>query len=276
MSLATELADAFIRDFYAADREITWTKAEEERSMWLDSNTLLVGKIDSIGVNGAGEPFFGEWKTLSKAKARQMPFVKHTWKMTPQALTYAVLVPEVKKFTVRWAIKTSPITTDFEWYDIAEPDIEHWLRQLRMVGAKIRTMRGMGSPWQTNYKSCYAWGPNYPCPFQETCWSHQYDAIPYGMQPRTESHLKIENDLKSSLKPDTIILDATRVGTWFECEEKYRKLYEGEGIREESEALTIGKEFHEQIDNHIKGLIQQKEKDWQNSPTAQPSSPALL
>jgi len=267
MSLAQQLADAFVRDFWAADREIVWTKAEEERSLWLDDQTLIVGKIDALGVNGAGEPFFGEWKTLSKAKARNMGFVKHTWKMTPQALTYAVLVPEVKKFTVRWAIKTDPITTDFEWFDIATVDIDHWKRQLLMISAKVRTMRKFSEPWQTNYKSCYAWGPNYPCPFQEACWAHRYAEVPPGMQPRTESHLNIENSLRSSLKSDTVILDATRVGTWFECEEKYRKLWEGEGLREESIALEIGKEFHEQIDKHIKSLITHDRSSTQETPT---------
>lgn len=259
---AERLAEAFTRDFASADRDITWLKVEDERLLWLSPNTVIVGKVDAIGVNGAGEPFFGEWKTLSKYKARTMQDVKDNWRMAPQALTYGVLVPEVKTFTVRWAIKTEPITTDFEWYTYTQEEIEFWKRQLLMVADKIRVMRKLGTPWNTNLNACLRYGKNYACPFMDGCYKLDFVKVPDGMALRTVSHLDIENEFKSTNQnPDVVVLDATRVGTWFECEEKYRKLWEGDGLQESSEALVIGGDFHTIIGEHIAKFIKPGRKE---------------
>src|ERR1700675_1157324 len=84
---ATDIAAAWTNHFWSADHELKWIAAEVEHSLWLNENTLLVGRIDALGENERG-PFFGEWKT---ANPRERNTWKQVWRMNPQSLTYGVL-----------------------------------------------------------------------------------------------------------------------------------------------------------------------------------------
>ena len=264
-ALATNLADVFTRNFASADREITWVAAEEERSLLIAPNTLLVGRIDARGITSDGRPFFGEWKTLSNYKGRYIAEEKLKWRTDPQALTYGVLVPETHLFTVRWAIKPyekakSPVVTcDFEWYTYTDAEVDHWRSQLIQMAEEIRNLRKGPIPWRTNFGSCYRFGVRYACPFVDVCnaqaWSRSLG------RPRVP-HLVIEqkiitNAKKSLDKPptDLVVLDASRVSNYLDCPEQYRRKWEGEGYQEESEALTVGTDFHSAIASHIRSLM---------------------
>jgi hypothetical protein len=258
--LAERLAQTFQRDFAAADREITWLAAEKERSLALSPNTILVGRVDAEGINSEGQLFFGEWKTMSNYRARYMDEEKAKWRSDPQALTYGVLVPETSLFTVRWAIKPyakakdgGVCTTDFEWYRYSQSEIEHWRRTLLAIADEIRARRKMGVPWLTNFNNCYRYGMKYACPFIDRCHHQRWQESMN--HPRTP-HLKIEPTiLLDNGEPDLVILDASRTGDYLDCPESYRSKWEGEGYQEESEALTIGTDFHAAISSAIKTRI---------------------
>ncbi len=258
--LAQALADAFIPAFASADREITWLAAEEERSLWLSPNTCLVGRCDARGLTGDGKPFFGEWKSISNYRARYMDEEKVKWRTDPQALTYGVLVPETKLFTVRWAIKPNmkakapqPPSTDFEWFTYTQAEVDHWRAQLLGIAQEIRQWRALAPPWRTNFGNCYHYGIAYACPFIGVCgrqaWGESMG------RPRIP-HLAIEPQIKlDNTTPDLVVLDASRVGDYLECPESYRRKWEGEGYQDTSEALIIGTDFHAAIAAHIKSMI---------------------
>jgi hypothetical protein len=218
--------------------------------------------VDARGITADGEHFFGEWKTMSNYRARFMEEEKLKWKTDPQALTYGVLVPETKLFTVRWAIKpnakakTPTVSFDFEWYTYTQAEVDHWRSQLIQIADEIRRNRKAGLlPWRTNFGNCFRYGIAYQCPFYGKCSTQDW-ASPMD-KPRTP-HLAFErekkNELDKSIK-DLVILDASRVGDYLECPESYRRRWEGEGHQEEGEALTIGTDFHAAIATSIKEKI---------------------
>jgi len=245
--------------FASADREITWLAAEEERSLWLTSNTVLVGRVDARGLTGDSQSFFGEWKTMSAYRGRYMEEEKIKWRTDPQALTYGVLVPETSRFVVRWAVKPDDrskypvVKCDFEWYSYTPAEVTHWSLVLLDIANEIRENRKRLDWWRTNFGNCYRYGMKYACPFVDKC-NKQAWAEPMG-KPRIP-HLQIERDmLAKTVESDVVILDASRVGDYLECPESYRRKWEGEGFQEENEALTIGTDFHMLVAAHIKSLI---------------------
>lgn len=268
---AEQLANAMIRDFWGADHEIEWTAVEREVEMWLDDRTVLVGRIDGEGLT-EGDPFFGEWKTIGVNGARDMEFVKQTWRMSPQSLTYGVLKPDTRRFTVRWAVKSTVPATHFEWYTFTQAEVDWWRTELLNIAAMIRHNRlfRVQPNWPTNFDGCYKYGKNYPCAFVHQCRALRFDDVPEGITERIP-HLAVERKLLATEQKDldgsltlgddreVVILDASRVETWLQCNEKYRRLYEhfreGEGLHEEGEALVIGTDFHTIYGNHLRSLI---------------------
>jgi hypothetical protein len=266
--LATRLAEAFVGHFSSADREITWTASEQERSLWLSPNTLLIGRVDARGLTSDGQPFFGEWKTMSAYRGRYMEEEKIKWRTNPQALTYGVLVPETNRFCVRWAVKPDErsknpvVKCDFEWYTYTPAEIEHWRKQLLGIANEIRLERLTGVvPWRTNFGNCYRYGMKYACPFVGLC-SRQAWAESAGA-PRVP-HTALEATV-GDLPPEVVVLSSSRVSDYLECPEAYRRKWEGEGHNEESEALTIGTDFHGLVAAHINSLIKQKEPTHDNT-----------
>lgn len=262
------LAEAFAQHFWSADHEIRWGDLETEHSLWLNETTVLVGKIDATGTTSDGEPFFADWKTASKNKARYMDSEKAQWRMTPQALTYGVLLGGAyKRFMVRWALKTVPVACHFEWYTYADAELQFWRGQLIDIARRIRTLRNSATPWPLNLHNCTRYGETYRCPFRdEGCWKLKFDHVPSDMSPRTQSHLAIENELlaQEGMKagaikpeggvvhnPDLVVLDASRVSDWMDCNEYYRRAWEQNGLTEISEPLIIGTDFHSLIAEHL-------------------------
>lgn len=228
---ADALAQTFIRDFWSADHSIKWIRVEFEHNVMLDEQTMLVGRIDALGINEMGRRFFGEWKTASASKARNIETTKASWRMSPQALTYGVLChdayPDIRDFTVRWAFKTNPPTTGYEWYTYNEPELKWWQQQVLTVADEIRQYRrdiGSHQQWPTNLDNCRKFGEKYVCPFlYPACSKFDFNARPEHSIVRI-SHLDTERGLASrSLSPDFVVLDATRITTWFGCRERYRR-----------------------------------------------------
>lgn len=263
--LAVQLATGFIAHFFSADRDITWLAAEQERVLWLTPNTALVGRVDARGLTGDTAPFFGEWKTMSAGRGRRMAEEKLKWRTDPQALTYGVLLSaDVNRFVVRWAIKTPTPTYDFEWYTYLPSEVAHWRTQLIEIADEIRSRRIAGiltkveAPWQTNFGACFQYGLKYPCPMFGHCSTQRFND---SMGAPRIPHLAIERvggalD-RTTLPADTVVIDASRIGDYLTCHEKYRAKWEGEGFNEEGEALTIGTDFHSLIATHVTSLIKE-------------------
>lgn len=267
------LASKWIGDFFAANQDITWLAVEEEKQLWLDSQTLLIGKVDARGLTSDGEPFFGEWKTKNGYWAKRAEEVKQTWRMNPQALTYAVLNADLaNRFTVRWTFKTEPPQTAFEWYTYSPAEIAHWRSQLLHIAGQIRVWRHLAGegPWLTNYLACDRFGVKYRCPhFNNGCGILDF-VTPTG--PPREPHTALEARLSSSATnplipngPAVVVLSSSRVGDYLACPEKYRRNWEGVGYHDESEALEIGRGFHETVAAHLSTLIRAKELDSVNT-----------
>lgn len=266
---AERLAAAFIKNFWAFDHEVRWLSVEQELSLWLDERTLLVGKRDAKGMTPDGDIFFADWKTGSKGKARYIDREKFQWRMNPQALTYGVLGGEDgSRFTVRWALKTEPARTDFEWYSYTPDEMAWWRGELIFVAEQIRSLReriGPQEQWPLNLHYCAKYGENYACKFRDAgCWKLDFENVPPGMEPRTESHLGIENTMLAAMseeqRRDLVVLDATRVADWMGCHELYRRLWEANnGLHEITEALQIGSDFHAIIAAHLNAIKQKQE-----------------
>jgi hypothetical protein len=270
------LAEAFISNFYAADDSIEWIATEREVQLWLAPNTLLVGRMDALGRDEGKNLFFGEWKTASAYTAKKMGEVKAAWRFDPQSLTYGVLGtavdPSLRRFTVRWAIKTNPPICDFEWYTYADAEIEWWRSQVLEIADTIRANRKKVSiypNWQVNPAECLKYGAKYVCPhYHEGCSKLDFNRIPDGFANRI-SHLELEREWQKKISNfsaktldssmgELVVLDATRIDTWLGCQEKYRKGYEqsGWGIQgEPTEALTIGSDFHAILREHYRCKI---------------------
>lgn len=268
--LAQDLVNGWIPHFQSADAEITWFDIEREHMVWLDDLTLLLGRIDATGLNSERAPFFADWKSASSSKARRMDQVKAEWRFNPQALTYGVLCdiayPGMRTFTVRWAIKPSKFATrptyNFEWYTYSTAELSWWRTQVLDIASTIRRRRSIASTnWATNTTNCMRYGLAYICPFWANgCSKLNFAHIPDGMAARTP-HLEIERRLRAGDgilgapdDADIVVLDATRVGEWFECEEKYRRLWEGDGLRESNEALEIASDMHSALAAHYETL----------------------
>jgi hypothetical protein len=264
--LAESLAEGFIKDFWSSNHELRWTQLEAEAIYWLDKRTVLVGKRDGLGWTSDGKPFFGDWKTASLNKKRFIKDEKARWRMSPQALTYGLLNTGLANhFTVRWVFKTEPVTTDFEWYEYSEAEIDWWRTQLLNIASEIRELRMKDQiNWPLGLEHCTKYGEKYKCPFRDQgCWALNFNYVPDQMQPRTQSHLAIENALLDKHKldmSDLIVLDATRVGDWIGCHELYRRMWEGQGLREENENLEIGSRFHEIIAAHLDQIKAEQDK----------------
>lgn len=259
--------------FWAADHEVQWLRSELEHSLWLQAHTLLVGRIDAIGQTPAGELFFGEWKTSSP---RDKKTWKETWRLNPQSLTYGVLAealyPDCHTFTVRKAFKENVPTFDHAWFHYSKEELAMWRTQLCLLSNEIRAYRKAETkPWPLNLKYCHQFGQNYICPFfKEGCNRLKWDAEPAGTVARI-SHLNVERRLngieaegsKAFNWDELVVLDATRVATWLGCRERFRREYVTNIVGAGSEALELGKEFHEQMATYYDSLVS-KEGSTQN------------
>lgn len=270
--LAERLAKGWVSHFAAADREMTWCDIEREHLIYLDDDTALLGKVDATGISGDGQPFFADWKSASERKfgrrGERADEVKIAWRMNPQALTYGLFCrkvygPEMRSFTVRWAVK--PGKDDgvpayyFEWYSYTDEEISWWEYELKRIAHDVRTRRAQAQQapapnWPVNTLSCLRYGAKYACPFYAGCSSRSFDYTPVGMGIRVP-HISLEATLEP--KPSLVVLGASKVSTWFECQEKFRRLYEGTGLDEEGEALTIGSDMHALLQAHYEGLRDQ-------------------
>jgi hypothetical protein len=266
--LSHRLADCYINTFAAANRSIRWTAVEQEKALWLNEQTLLVGRVDGEGETEEGQRFFVEQKTASASKKRYIDREKREWRTNAQALTYGVLVPDTRRFTVRWAFKPTvdrqgregEVSCDFEWYSYTDSEVDWWRNELLRLADRIRVLRSSGlGNWQTNFNNCLRYGEKYECPFYEHgCSKLNFDFVPPGMQKRypENCHLERERSIRLAITdPNVVIIDATRTELFIDCQERYRKLYEIQGLHEDGEALTIGKDFHTLIAEHLKGLM---------------------
>lgn len=264
-SEAERLAETFIRDFWAADHDIRWLDIERELAVWLDERTVVCGKRDATGLTMDGEAFFADWKTGSKGKARYMDAEKAKWRMNPQALTYAVLSGDLcRRFMVRWALKTVPAKTDFEWYTYNDAEVQFWRGELLNIADDIRRLRKRKTTvWPLNVLNCTRFGEAYACAFRdEGCYKLNFGHVPDAMHVRTEAHNKLEAEIRAKWEGDPaelVVLGATRITDWLGCNEFYRRMWEGQGLEEGGEALTIGSDFHTLIAAHLNAIKSEQE-----------------
>lgn len=270
------LVQRWIEHFWSADHEIEWKGTEEELSLELAPDVLLVGRTDARGVNAEGENFFGEWKTANPRGAKHW---KQVWRLNPQSLTYGVLYESlgIRSFCVRKAFKSNPPIFDHAWFTYTPEELAMWRGQLVTLAHEIRVYRRKGNfspeeerllrpivtewphnaPWPLNPNACFQYGPAYVCPFFETgCSKLNFETDP--LAPKREPHLEIERQLRLNGgrdAEDLVVLDATRVSTWLGCRERYRREYEENVATEKGEALELGIQFHGALGSYYRGLI---------------------
>lgn len=272
-SMPEILITGWIPFFARADSKITWLDIEREFLIPLDSHTILVGRIDAHGLTADGEKFFGEWKTSKPPWKTKKEAWKKTWRMRAQSLTYGLaaetLWPETRRFTVRQAYKSNPPEFDYEWFSYTTEEIEWWRGEILKTADEIRWRRGQGQsgvPWSPNLNHCFKYGQDYVCPFyHEGCAKLNWTNIAIaGTEPRV-SHLQVEREIAQKSKgtfgqamdKKLVVLDATRADLWSQCRERYRREYELEGGRSETdkEALNVGGEFHDLAGAYYKRLM---------------------
>jgi hypothetical protein len=269
MTQAEQLAAGWISHFYAADRSIKWGNIEKEHFLWLDEKTLLVGRIDADGYTEDGDFFFADWKTLSPFMVRRIGEVKAEYRLTPQMLTYSIFTQadKCRQFMVRWACKTNPSTYFFEWYNYREEETAWWLNMVKNIAAHIHHDLSKGiNPWMTNLTACHSkYGPKFNCPFLgSSCSKQAWDAYPHGSTERG-SHLDIERSFQEKAKfgeKMPLVLDATRITTWLQCNERYRREYHSgiTGIRPEpvGDYLEVGTDLHDILNLYYNNLKEQQ------------------
>lgn len=264
---AQDLHDAFRRDFFSADHSIKWIAAEELHTLWLSRDTALVGTIDAKGLKEDNTKFFADWKSISPRKAVNMEHVKAEWRLDPQALSYGLLLgEEYHEFTVRWAIKSNPVRTDFEWYSYTQAELDWWKGEVLAVARHIRALRNYkfsvghnneARNWPTNLTNCTRFGWNYRCPLYDNgCTKLDFTHNP-GLPPRTHNK-GIEQKLLAEFKgnpAELVVLSSSSIETWLGCKERFRRQYEGDGFEETSEALQLGSQFHSLRADYIRSLI---------------------
>jgi hypothetical protein len=271
-----ELSTEWVKHFYSFDRAIQWGEIEQEKSLWLDDQTLLVGKIDAQGLTEDGDHFFADWKTISNYYKNRMDAEKSEYRLDPQMLTYGVLcaadesgfrgLSRQSRFMVRWAMKNSPPLFFYEWYRYSPTEIAWWRAELLLIADQIRhdkevkLDRYVEGHFTPNLTNCFKYGPKNVCPFYEpACSKQNWSGRDANMIPRV-SHLEIEREYQSKdlavIRGDVVILDATRVDTWLTCNEKYRRQYVENVVMpvEAGSALDIGLQFHEQMASYYTRL----------------------
>lgn len=245
MPTVDQLVEGWIRHFYSADQSLHWVSSETELAIAIADDVLLGGRVDAIG-----DDFFGEWKTLSKWGRSGW---REKWRFHPQSLTYGLLLrethPEINRFTIRVAFKSDPPTFDHEWFTYSQIELDTWRSEVLRIAEAIQvaTLHNF-EHWPLNPLSCYKYGPKYPCARIHRCTHGEWDVPVAGLTPRVP-HLDLERKVIDSPEPrKPLVLDATRITKYLECPEDYRGQYvEGDGgmVEPESEALTLGKGFHE-------------------------------
>lgn len=278
---AWPLIQAWIKKFHDSDIQFDILAVEPEMSAWLDDATLLVGRVDLLCSD-----FFGEWKT---AKVKRSNWAAQ-WQMSPQALTYALLtrhgniygndtnitMPKLNRFLVRNVYKTTPPTCDFEWLRYKDAEIDYWRQTVIRIASRIRNSRlNDGVPWLTNFDHCFKYGEKYACPYYAKCSKLNFtgsggaNQIMYEIR---EPHLAIERDMRLGVADvsaaqvgtfngdaqNLVILDATRIETYLNCEERYRNEYEDNLRLPTNEALLTGTAFHSGVAEYYRQLMQVK------------------
>jgi len=245
-----ELVSGWISHFWAADRALAFREVEREVSAPLRPGVLIVGILDAIGSD-----FFADWKT---ANPRSRTDWRDKWRFNAQTLTYGWLVRALglpgRRFTIRMAFKSVPPTYDYEWFEYTDAELDMWSGELNRIADAILDARTRydarflgedadtgANHWALNPQSCLRYGAKYPCPFLHQCTHQLWSQKPSGSIERV-SHLRTERDI--ALPDGTLLLDATRVDTWLECPEKFRRIYEQNIAEPPSEALQTGQEFH--------------------------------
>ena len=260
---ADTLVKGWQSHFWSADHAIEWKDSERQATVWLSDNTLLVGIVDALGFNGEGKLFFGEWKS---ANPREKNTWKGMWRMNPQSLSYGVLIqndpairPDCSTFLVRKAFKEkSGIPTyDHSWFAYDSGELRHWKGELLRIADEIRAYRASGStPWPTNFTRCFAYGANYACPFfAEGCAKQNWSYTPPNALVKQEQSWVADAIAEVPFKRDLVVLSPSRVGDWLGCRELYRKRAEALIELPSSEALDLGKNFHGQLADYYRTLI---------------------
>lgn len=250
----TVLVDAMLESyaafFHAADSRVEWLSSEKEFELWLNDNTVLIGKIDRIGRNEEGQTFFIDDKSQASPPRYKREEWKASWGLNPQSLTYALPMeqwyPGTRRYCVRKTFKSIPPSHDFAWFEYTPGELQMWRCELQEIADDIRRLRKLSAPWRPNFTNCFRYGPKYVCPFYHSaCSKLQWDG--HDGLVRKAPHLEIESAIPKwrEAHPDLVVLGASIVSDWLSCSERYRRKHEDGWDEPQSEALAIGGDFHE-------------------------------
>lgn len=277
---AWKLYEGWARKYYAVDTTFKIHAVEHEHEYWLNDNTCLLGKIDLVADTQTGDRFFGDWKTLNPRRKKTW---KWGWAMKCQALTYMILSnkgqryhkasatwgdggmvwdsrrlngQQGRRFLVRVAMKSQVPEYDHEWWEYTDAEMSWWEGQIMQIADEIRDRRRKQViPWQPNFDHCDKYGQEYICPW----YAGGCSKMRWGTQTFSQrvSHLEQEKGMSGSTIEGLVILDATRIGDYINCHEKYRKNYEDGGVgwgQESGEALQIGTGLHACLEDYYEQI----------------------
>lgn len=256
MPTADQLVEGFIRHFWAADHAMRFTAAEHDVQLDLAPGVVLAGRLDAEGLDDAGAGWFADWKT---ANPRGRSGWREKWRFHPQSLTYGLLRrlsgQPGRCFTIRMAFKSDPPTYDHEWFEYSDGELDTWHSELLEIAGDMQRNLGTHLPgagrehWRLNPTNCYRYGPSYPCPFVEACTHQRWNEPVAGLIDRTT--------IPGSriYAPNTLVLHATAIEEYLECNEKYRRTYVRNEAEQPGEALTMGMRFHELLGVYYGKLI---------------------
>ena len=253
---AQSLALGWMRHFRQQDMSLPYTACETAYFRMLDNGILLVGIVDA-----EGDDFFSEYKTASPRGAKTW---KREWILSVQALTYGLLTGGEKRFLVRKAFKSATPTYDHEWFAFDPRDLQLWEDQVQAIASEILALDKRGiTPWQLNLEhGCFAYGPNYPCPFWHFgCTKHNFDsdipgATSYEDFPEfTGTNRSRLLDVIHEQQPE-LVLSSSRIKNWMRCREMFRRLQHT--TFPPSDAMLLGSRFHELIAAYNRSLIKQR------------------
>jgi hypothetical protein len=260
-TLVDTLVEGYIQHFYKADQAIEWTDSEREIIHWLNPDTVLIGKVDRIGITDE-QRFFLDDKTQNPPPKYKREEWKAIWGMNPQSLTYGVLVdsiyPGTRRFCIRKSFKSIPPSYDFAWFAYSTSELQMWRSELQNIADEIRSRREGPAPWMPNFLNCFRYGVKYACPFYANSCSKLDWNNTEGLVAK-EPHLDCEQEMEDKVRqnPNLVILGATRVEDYMSCPEKHRRIWEEGVTAPEADAQATGKDFHHILDryyqlNHIK------------------------
>lgn len=254
MPTVDDVLTGWQRHFYAADRSLRWMGVEQEFAVPLHIQDMPVEAWLVTHMDAYGPDWFADWKTAKPESAKNKGAWKEKWRFHPQSLTYGLMGRylgwQTKRFTIRMVFKSDPPTFDHEWFSYSDAEIDAWEHRVIGIAEEVANL----AAGRVNPGSCLRYGRDYACSFLPGCSQADFTYAPPTLVQIADP-MQRGRITEHVIPNDAIILSATRIETYLECPEKFRRIYV-EGWQEPPNAsLQFGAQFHETIAQYNRQFI---------------------